>query len=314
MGYWRSCCSEKASIGVWRVKISERVEARTHVPKDRLIPKPPIPTDAKIELTNRCNLNCSFCATGSNGREKGDMSEKTMNVLLDAFMHLGVTDVGMFLLGESLLRGDIVAHIKYAKRIGIPYVYLTTNGVLCTPSVFDQLKLAGLDSLKISLNAADAVTYKKVTGKGMYETVIENIAYAASQHGDMNFGVSCVYDEYHAEELKALKKRTEPLCDFYFLPKYNQAGHVEAPVCGNVGTMRNPVEAMPCWELFNAMRFTWDGYMAVCAFPQADDFKVGSIAERTIADLWHDEKMVNLREAHLRGDVHGTLCEKCIHG
>lgn len=296
------------------MKISERVERRTHVPEERFIAAPPIPTDCKIELTNRCNLNCSFCAVGKNTREKGDMDEKTLTVLLDACAYLKVEEVGLFLLGESLLCEDIVSYIEYAKRTGIPYVYLTTNGVLCTPSVFDSLKNAGLDSLKISLNAASAKQYRKVTGKGHYEMVLEHIAYAASNANGMNFGVSCVYDEEYSDELAALHQRTSPLCDFYFLPKYNQGGAVDAPVCGNVGTMRNPVPDVPCWELFNTMRFTWDGYMSVCSFPHTEEFKIGSIKDKTIANLWHDEKFMSIREAHLRGDVHGTVCERCIHG
>jgi radical SAM protein with 4Fe4S-binding SPASM domain len=103
-------------------------------------------------------------------------------------------------------------------------------------------------------------------------------------------------------------------CDFYFLPKYNQAGNIKASQCGNVGTMKNPVNKMPCWELFNSMRIDWEGYMTYCSFPHTENFRVGNIGGITIENLWNDEKFVKLRQAHLDGNVKRTICSKCING
>ena len=78
--------------------------------------------------------------------------------------------------------------------------------------------------------------------------------------------------------------------------------------------MKNPAAPVPCWELFNTMRFTWDGYMSFCSFPHTDDFKVGHISGITIENMWNSDEFVKLRAAHLKGKLKGTLCEKCING
>ena len=297
------------------MKISDRVDKRTHVPLARLVEKPPIPDDMKIEVTSRCNLRCSFCAVKDKKREQGDMEDKTLRVLLDACKYLGVKEVGLFLLGESLLRDDLEYYIKYAKLIGIEYVYLTTNGVLCTPERFDNLRTSGLDSLKISLNAATREDYKAVTGVDAFDTVMTNIEYAAKNSIGMNFAVSCVYDSSKKNEMRKLKDDIWLMgCDFYFLNMYNHAGHIKGEYTGNIGKRDNPVKNVPCWELFNTMRIDWQGNMTCCSFPYVEDQIIGNIKMITIKKLWESEKFIKLRKAHLTNKLKNTVCYNCING
>ena len=39
---------------------------------------------------------------------------------------------------------------------------------------------------------------------------------------------------------------------------------------------------------------------------------MGDLAEQSFMDAENSPALVNLREAHLRRDVRGTPCEKCI--
>src|SRR3990167_2745167 len=54
--------------------------------------------------------------------------------------------------------------ISYAKTVGFPYVFLTTNGSLADASTVKACMEAGLDSLKFSMNNADPEQFEKVAG------------------------------------------------------------------------------------------------------------------------------------------------------
>ena len=45
----------------------------------------------------------------------------------------GVEEIGMFYLGESFLYRNLPDAIAYARELGYPYIFLTTNGRLATP-------------------------------------------------------------------------------------------------------------------------------------------------------------------------------------
>jgi MoaA/NifB/PqqE/SkfB family radical SAM enzyme len=134
--------------------IMSKVDEHTHVQKNKLILHPTFPDAIKIEITGRCNYNCSFCAQKRSLRKIGDIDRNFLYRILWEAKSIGVKEIGMFLLGESFLVKDLVEYIKYAKKVvGIEYVFITTNGSLCSPERMIPIIDAGLDSIKFSINA-----------------------------------------------------------------------------------------------------------------------------------------------------------------
>ena len=64
----------------------------------------------------------------------------------------GVEELGVFYIGESFTCKWLPDAIAEAKKIGFPYVFLTTNGSAATPDRVEACMKAGLDSLKFSIN------------------------------------------------------------------------------------------------------------------------------------------------------------------
>jgi MoaA/NifB/PqqE/SkfB family radical SAM enzyme len=64
--------------------------------------------------------------------------------------------------------------IRYLKDRGI-YVLFNTNGTLLTARKRHELIETGLDELRVSLDAADADTFRKVRGKDMFGRIVRNI-------------------------------------------------------------------------------------------------------------------------------------------
>ena len=54
---------------------------------------------------------------------------------------------------------------------------MTTNGAMADPEKMKKVLDAGLDSIRISINAVDREMYKVLHGKDDFEIVLENIRF-----------------------------------------------------------------------------------------------------------------------------------------
>jgi len=309
-------------------KISDKIDAITGMREEHRTPTPPCPKACKIELTGRCNLQCSFCATSKNLREKQDMDWDFYCRLLREFRAAGGEEIGVFYLGESMILPWLPKAIKEAKDVGFPYVFLTTNGVSATPEKVAECMSAGLDSLKFSLNYANPEQFAEIARvkKGLFNSLIENIKASRRVRDDNDFDCGLyasyiAYDGEQGQKMKVLVDELTPYLDeIYALPLYSQADltgqdNKEAGWSvsgGNPGRLDNMRDPVPCWSLFTEARVTWDGRVSMCCFDHDERFNAGSLKEMPFMEAWHSEKFQNLRAEHLKGDVRGTACEQCI--
>ena len=124
-----------------------------------------------------CNLNCIYCSVdeGKNSKkvadfiiEKDYMVEKTEKLV--KFKAIDNIEINIGPNGEPLLYADIIPLIKDLKKIKcIERISLNTNGVMLTKSLINELAIAGLTQLNISINSLDAVNAEKIAG-GKYNS------------------------------------------------------------------------------------------------------------------------------------------------
>jgi MoaA/NifB/PqqE/SkfB family radical SAM enzyme len=65
--------------------------------------------------------------------------------------------------------------VRYLKERGV-YVLFNTNGTLLREKRFVELIEAGLDELRVSLDAADAATYAVVRGKPFFDRIVRDVS------------------------------------------------------------------------------------------------------------------------------------------
>lgn len=307
--------------------ITERVDNITNIPPEYRTTTPPCPRSVKIELTARCDFKCFFCATGFKLRRKADMDWDLLCRLLEQMRADGVEEIGMFYLGESFLYRKLPEAIAYAKELGFPYVFLTTNGRMATPDRTRACFEAGLDSLKFSFNWADPEQCREITQVDAFDTVVANIKAARRARDEVEAGTghhcglyasSIRYDGEQLERMVAAVGAIEPYLDrHYWLPLYGQAGLTAGargtrPVAGNVGRLDAMRDPLPCWAVFTEGHITYDGHLAACCFDHDGRFDMGDLTTTPFMEAWRSEAFRKLREANLCKDVTRTACEKCI--
>ena len=126
-----------------------------------------------LEVTNRCNLLCTTCPrTYVELEPPADMSWELFTTIVDQ-----VPDVKRAVLhgvGEPMLVKNLPQMVRYLKDRGI-YTLFNTNGTLLTERNGRAMIDAGLDELRVSLDASNPTSYLAVRGKNYFHRILHNV-------------------------------------------------------------------------------------------------------------------------------------------
>jgi MoaA/NifB/PqqE/SkfB family radical SAM enzyme len=126
-----------------------------------------------LETTNRCNLLCTTCPrTYEELEPPADMSWQLFCSIVDQIPNL--SRAVLHGVGEPMLVKNLPRMVRYLKDRGT-YVLFNTNGTLLTERKGRELIAAGLDELRVSLDAAEPRGFRAVRGKDMFARIVRNV-------------------------------------------------------------------------------------------------------------------------------------------
>lgn len=124
-----------------------------------------------------CNQKCLHCYAA--GQPMGESRELTTEQWKDVLAKLRQARVPQvtFTGGEPTLRPDLVELVEAAQWF---VTRLNTNGLLLTPELCRELYRASLDSVQVTLYAADAATHNALVGADGFERTVQGIRNAVA--------------------------------------------------------------------------------------------------------------------------------------
>ena len=144
----------------------ESVAERSHVSEHK-------PVCLYLETTNRCNLLCTTCPrTYEELEPPADMSWELFTSIVDQVPNL--QRAVLHGVGEPMLVKNLPRMVRYLKDRGT-YVLFNTNGTVLNEKNGRALIVAGLDELRVSLDAANAKSYLAVRGKDYFGRILKNV-------------------------------------------------------------------------------------------------------------------------------------------
>ena len=246
-----------------------------------------------VEITNGCNLSCSFCI--GNKRKVKFMSLDEFSIILDRVK--GYTDYLYFhILGEPLLHPNIIDFINMANDRGF-FVNITTNGYL-----IDKLKgVSNIRQLNISLHSF-------------------NPLYGVSLEDYMNniFSVIDNFDGYVS--LRYWVNGTGEVLD-YVSSHYN-VSDLDGKLSHNVFFSRFREFIWPdinnqyycekgrCYGLIDHIGILSDGTVVPCCLDSSGYINLGNIFSSSLDDILNCSRVSDM----INGFKNGFKCEEfCRH-
>ena len=292
--------------------------------KDIFTVNPPFPREITLDINNRCNHKCYFCANPKI-KQYNALDFKLAIKLMKEAKENGSTDLALQATGEPFMDKRLPDFIKEGKKLKYEYIYINTNGALANPKRAQPVIDAGCDSIKFSINAHNKESFKKVHGYDDFEKVIENLKWIFKYRNENNIKmgiyVSTVKNsktDFVAEEIE---KVITANCDkFEFREISNQGGSMmelnekEKIQAGNIlGSLKKDDVLFRCVYPFNRIVINPHGFVVACTADFHKQLEIGDTTKKTLLEIWNGEEYKYLRSKHLKNELEGIYCNKCIN-
>ena len=280
------------------------------------------PVQLDFELNASCNLRCPMCpisAESPKGKGKSTWFDyEFYKELIDYSVKNGTKAIKLNYINEPLIRNDIMQFIEYAKLKGILDIYFSTNGILLTKKISENLIKVGLTRLQVSIDAVTQETYDKVRPGGSLKKVIENLENFLKIRKELNSVtplvrvnfVKTTTNEFELEEFLSFWNKK---VDMIGVQEFIKPTKVKEEVKSKKTFIRkdfkcsfpfkqlvinNEKQVLPCCTF-------WGEELALQKISKPEDLKVA----------WNSEKMRNLRQKHLDGNYADIpQCKNCVQG
>lgn len=291
---------------------------------DRL---PSLPRSLNIEVTSACNQSCMFCGFHS---DHTPVEERIKPVFIDETLlerlirqavkeGVGYEELGFHMSGEPLLFKNLEKYIALAKELGVPYVFITTNGALATKERVKSLIDSGLDSIRFSFNGATEETYTKAHGKNHFQIALQNIrdfsAYVKETKAPIKSSVSCVVTKETLGEKQQVQELFQDLVEeVVFFPVLNLPKFFPQLVEEFDLKIKNQYEYTPCPSVFHSYYVSASGLVQPCCVAvKREDMVIADMNHcETFAEVWTSEKFQQMRDDFLNQKLPKEVCKNCV--
>jgi len=274
-------------------------------------PATPYPQRINIQLTNRCNMNCSMCTHDQLTVPSGDMPTALAKKILDEAAENDVHFVSMQNMGESFLHPDIYELITYAHNLGIKQ-RLVTNGLKLDAKKLIDTKL---ERIAISINAFDKERYEKIRGKH-WDKVLGNV----KELWNLKNGVPEV--EIHSELYRESRewelqfedywKQYAEVITFSRLCEYPGTSYLNAETGEMVTMPDGEYNYKVCSEPFTSTLVKYNGDVVLCCVDDNHENVLGNVNDDSLYDIWHNDAYAKVRRHMYRAFLKDVKpCNHC---
>ena len=262
-----------------------------------------------IEITNICNMNCSFCHGHKRAPRRMNLDE--FSLVLDKIS--GQTEyIYYHLMGEPLTHPDLPDFIKTATERGFKSI-ITTNGTLLKKRG-DEILSAGVHKVNISLHSfekgsdADHESYvvslaefaKKAAENGVITVFrLWNKGFDSGKNASSIELLKEHISGEWAENTRGIRIREKLYLEYGDRFEWPDA---DAEIKGN---------KFFCYGLKDQFGILADGTVVPCCLDSDGVINLGNIFNEDIESILNSERAVNIVNGFKCGKASEDLCRRC---
>ena len=265
---------------------------------------------AYLEITNVCNLACSFCP--GTRREKHFMSPEDFSLLAGRLRPY--TDyLYLHLMGEPLLHPELEEILRRAGELGFK-VIITTNGTLLSKRGELLLASPGVHKVNVSLQSFEA------NPAGELESYVSACAAFAKAAGEA--GKLCVLRLWNQKGLDSLNEQIEALLLQTFPKPWPES---RGSLCLADKVYLEPGERFDwpdmdaedrgedcfCYGLRDQVGVLCDGTVVPCCLDHQGDIPLGDLFRQELYEIMSTERARDIYEGFSRRRATEPLCRRC---
>ncbi|WBW96324.1 radical SAM/SPASM domain-containing protein [Oceanirhabdus sp. W0125-5] len=236
-----------------------------------------------LHLTQRCNLNCSYCYNKHNlNGNKGELTLEQWKDTIDKLRNNGVQNY-ILTGGEPLLRDEIIDIVKYIKRFD-SNVALLTNGTLLHKNS-DLLQF--VDKVTVSLDSIDDKINDANRSNSNKYNLINNLKVVAPEYRH-KFTVRSVLTNKNLDKIDEIKAFVEENLNMnHITALFSPNSPEEVALIPDYSAYLSKIRGselnefssgvINCGACFNELAVDANGDLYPCQALIKDDLKIGNI-------------------------------------
>ena len=257
------------------------------------------PVTIELDLTNKCQNDCSFCMYARFRKEHNVNLDKTVCInLLKDLRALGTSSITFTGGGEPTLHPNFIDIILESKKLGFK-IGLLTNGILIN-KIINYVSL--FEFIRVSLDSGNRSIYKKVKKSDYFNTVIRNIKLMRRRRKQLKFktiiGASFVVCKENERTIEQVQKIIGPFVDYLQIKpevhdlRLNKLKKRKSNIIGIVKRYR-PTSILPCQIAGLVGSISATGDVFFCCQTKGDArYAFGNVYNEPFSKIWNRRKNI----------------------
>ena len=290
-----------------------------------------------IEITDACNLRCSFCPSSDcryeagSGKSHNFMSSTLFKQCIAGAVEAGIENVYLHVLGEPTLHPGFALFLKEIKTAGLSLT-LVTNGTTIARTAHHILNSPAVRQVNFSTHAYAELPPDKA--RGHLENVLDfcRIALAARPDMYVNLRLWNVGDNDSQGWNRYMLERIRDTFGVDVQPGNFCSRHKSFPIAGRLylhedsrfewpgmspqeENSRDPQQIVrgTCHALDTHVAILHDGRVVACCLDYSGQITLGNIADQSLAEIINSPTARNIREGFEKHELRHPFCQSCSY-